>query len=543
VDKQNRHDATRADIAAAERILGIEQTAPERALIAAAIAAQIDLARARRAVELDDDLAPACVFDPRLPGFETPGRGPLTLPGAACPFPGADDAAIAFAPARAQAAWIRNGQLTAARLTGIYLDRIARLDPAIGAFARLNPAALAEAAALDDRAARGDWAGPLHGVPWACKDLIDTAGIVTDWGAEPFRGRVPPEDAAVVRRLRAAGAVLLGKTVVGALGYGDVWYGGRTRNPWNPDEGASGSSSGSAAAVAAGLCGFALGTETLGSIVAPAARCGAIGLRPSFGRIGRSGVMKLCPSLDRVGPLCRDIADAALVLAALNGADPGDPSSRDIPFGGDVAGGAEGLRIGILDGDFAGAGAGEARRALERLRALGATLVRVTLPPLPWETLVSLLMAEAAASFEPLTLSGRDDLLARQDEAAWPNQFRLARFLSAVDHVQLDRLRRRGMQAMRDGFAAVDLLAAPFAAGPLHTLAAFTGHPCLCTPVGFTSAPPRPSAGLAPPEQAPPRRVPAALCLWGELFDEAKLLAAGLALAERCALDLRPQPT
>ena len=539
MDKQA---VTSADIAAAERVLGIAQTGPERDLLAGALAAQIDLARARRAVPLDEQLAPACVFDPRLPGFAPPPAAPLRLPAADAPFPGDDDAAIAFAPARLQAAWVRAGHLTATRLAAICLDRIARLDPALGAFARLNPAALDEAAALDARAARGDWAGPLHGVPWGCKDLIDTAGLVTDRGAEPFLGRLPEQDAVAVRRLRAAGAVLLGKTTVGALGYGDVWHGGRTRNPWNTEEGASGSSAGSAAA-AAGLCGFALGTETLGSIVAPAARCGAIGLRPSFGRIGRSGVMKLCPSLDRVGPLCRDIADAALVLAALNGADPGDPSSRDIPFGGDVAGGAEGLRIGILDGDFAGAGAGEARRALERLRALGATLVRVTLPPLPWETLVSLLMAEAAASFEPLTLSGRDDLLARQDEAAWPNQFRLARFLSAVDHVQLDRLRRRGMQAMRDGFAAVDLLAAPFAAGPLHTLAAFTGHPCLCTPVGFTSAPPRPSAGLTPPEQAPPRRVPAALCLWGELFDEAKLLAAGLALAERCALDLRPQPT
>jgi Asp-tRNA(Asn)/Glu-tRNA(Gln) amidotransferase A subunit family amidase len=541
VDKQIRHEATSADIAAAERVLGIEQTAPERALIAQAIAAQIDLARARRAVTLDDDLAPACVFEPRLPGFDMPDPGPLILPRPTLPFPGAeDDEAIAFAPASAQAAWIRAGELSAVRLTTIYFERIARLDPALGAFARLNPAALDDAAALDHRAARGDWAGPLHGVPWACKDLIDTAGIITDWGAEPFRDRLPPDDAVVVRRLRAAGAVLLGKTVVGALGYGDVWHGGRTRNPWNPDEGASGSSSGSAAAVAAGLCGFALGTETLGSIVAPAARCGAVGLRPSFGRIARTGVMPLCPSLDRIGPLCRDIADTALVLAALNGADPGDPSSRDIPFGGAAAGNPEGLRLGVLDGDFAGAECGAARWALDQLRALGVTLVRVALPKLPWESLVSVLMAEAAASFEPLTLSDRDDLLARQDEAAWPNQFRLARFLSAVDHVQLDRLRRRGMQAMADLFAEVDLLAAPFAAGPLHTLAAFTGHPCLCMPIGFTNTPPRPSAGLAAPEQAPPRPVPAALCLWGRLFDEARLLAAGHALAGRCALDLRP---
>ena len=539
MDKQA---VTSADIAAAERVLGIAQTGPERDLLAGALAAQIDLARARRAVPLDERLAPACVFDPRLPGFAPPPAAPLRLPAADAPFPGDDDAAIAFAPARLQASWVRAGHLTATRLAAICLDRIARLDPAIGAFARLNPAALDEAAALDARAARGDWAGPLHGVPWGCKDLIDTAGLVTDRGAEPFLGRLPEQDAVAVRRLRAAGAVLLGKTTVGALGYGDVWHGGRTRNPWNTDEGASGSSAGSAAAAAAGLCGFALGTETLGSIVAPAARCGAVGLRPSFGRIARTGTMPLCPSLDRLGPLCRDAGDAALILAILNGADPDDPSSLDIPFGGDAGRDPEGLRLGILAADFADPSAEAARAAIEHCRALGVVPVPVELPALPWESLVSLLMAEAAASFEPLTLSGADDLLARQDEAAWPNQFRLARFLSAVDHIQLDRLRRRGMMAMRDLLAGVDLLAAPFGVGALPTLAAFTGHPCLCLPVGFTLSPPRPSAGIAAdaPANAQARRVPAALCLWGRLFDEAPMLALGHALARRCALDLRP---
>ncbi|EGO94510.1 amidase family protein, partial [Acidiphilium sp. PM] len=244
-------------------------------------------------------------------------------------------------------------------------------------------------------------------------------------------------------------------------------HGGRTRNPWNTEEGASGSSAGSAAAAAAGLCGFALGTETLGSIVAPAARCGAVGLRPSFGRIARTGTMPLCPSLDRLGPLCRDAGDAALILAILNGADPDDPSSLDIPFGGDAGRDPEGLRLGILAADFADPSAEAARAAIEHCRALGVVPVPVELPALPWESLVSLLMAEAAASFEPLTLSGADDLLARQDEAAWPNQFRLARFLSAVDHIQLDRLRRRGMMAMRDLLAGVDLLAAPFGVGAL----------------------------------------------------------------------------
>lgn len=523
-----------ADIAAAERVMGVEQTAAERELVAAGIAEQIGLTRARRAYALDEDIAPATVFDPRLPGFAFPETGPLHVPLDETPFPDDDDG-IAFAPVATQIGWIRAGRLSAMRLTRLYLDRIERLNSHLLCYARLNPAALDEAAALDARAARGDWAGPLHGIPYACKDIIDTAGIATDWGAEPYEGRMAAGDAVVVRRLREAGAVLLGKSSVGALAYGDLWHGGRTRNPWNVEEGSSGSSAGSAAAVAAGLCGFALGTETYGSIVSPSTRCGAVGLRPSFGRVARTGTMALCPSLDKIGPIARSAEDCALVLSAINGADRGDVASIEAPFGGDCGRDVSGMRIGWFPADFAVDGALDLDRAmLDHCRALGATIVELRRPDLPYESLVSILMAEAAASFEPLTLSGRDDLLAWQEVEAWPNQFRMARFLSAVDHIQLDRLRRRTMMAMDESFRDVEAIIGPSLAGPMLAITNFTGHPCLCLPAGFIEAPNRTT------DAGPARRVPHSISLWGRLFDEAAIFALGRALTARLRLGLRP---
>lgn len=312
-------------IAAAERLFGVRYTDAERAMIADSIGPQLEAAACRRAVELPFDLGPATRFDPRLPGFAMPPPGafrPAT--DAAPPLPEQEDA-IAFAPVAWLSRWIGSGQLSSVRLTRLYLDRIARIAPALECVATLTPElALEQAERADRLLAGGTHLGPLHGIPWGCKDIIDTAGIETAWGAEPYRGRVPVADATVVRLLHAAGAVLLGKLAVGALAYGDIWYGGRARNPWNIAEGASGSSAGSAAAVAAGLVGFALGTETLGSIVAPSLRCGTTGLRPTYGRVSRVGAMPLCWSLDKIGPICRAVEDTALVLQALNAADPAD---------------------------------------------------------------------------------------------------------------------------------------------------------------------------------------------------------------------------
>ncbi len=541
--RQDENAVTEADMAAAAKLAGVGYTQAEYSLLHGMLAEQIALAKSRRAVSLSLDLPPATRFDPRLLGFVMPQPGPLLVPEDHRVLP-EDDAGIAFAPVTAQAHWIKSRQLSCLRLTEIYLARIERHNRRLLCYTLLNPEAREHAAALDAMLAGGKYLGPLHGISYACKDIIDTKDIITDWGAEPYRGRTPEADAVVVTRLREAGAVLLGKSTVGALAYGDLWYGGRTRNPWNTGEGSSGSSAGSASATAAGLCAFSLGTETLGSIVSPSTRCGATGLRPSFGRVARAGAMALCPSLDKIGPICRAVDDTALVLAAINGADGGDFASIEAPFGGDLGASVQGLRLGWFPADFDAEDADPADRAtLDAAAAMGAELVPLERPDLPYDSLVSLLMAEAAASFEPLTLSDRDDMLTWQEAEAWPNQFRAARFLSAVDHVQLDRFRRLVMQEMDALFAKVDAILGPSLTGPMLVITNFTGHPCLCLPDGFTETSTRGEDTLAGTKPGPDdglHRVPRSISIWGRLFDEATPLRLGRALQARLALDFRP---
>ncbi len=537
-----------ATIAAAESLLGIRYTAAERELMADNLLAQTELALRRRAVPLPATLAPATRFDPRLPGHVPPREDGLRLSEGAPALPD-DDAAIAYAPVTHQGAWLRRGQLTAGRLTDIYLARIAALGPRLECFSVVTAdAARARAAELDQMAGRDEWLGPLHGIPYGMKDIIDTKGVETAWGAEPYRGQIPAEDAHVTALLHAAGAVMLGKTTVGALAYGDIWYGGRTRNPWNAEEGSSGSSAGSASATAAGLVGFSIGTETLGSIVSPSTRCGTVGLRPTFGRVSRRGAMPLCPSLDKIGPICRGVEDAALVLDAIRGSDPLDPFQIEAPFGWDTAQPAAGLRLGYIEADFAEGHAMD-RAALEAARTLGVTLTPLTRPDLPYDALMSLLFAEAAASFETLTLSGRDDELTWQAKEAWPNAFRKARFLSAVDHVQLDRFRRMVMQVMDGLFRDVDAVIGPSLTGPMLVITNFTGHPCLCLPTGLQRAQTRGTLSLARArldlgeEQAGPQHnVPHTICLWGGLFNEAPALTIGRALERRFGYAERRPP-
>jgi Asp-tRNA(Asn)/Glu-tRNA(Gln) amidotransferase A subunit family amidase len=531
-----------ATIAAAERLFGIGYTDAERAQMRDNLVAQIDLAVRRRAIRPPNALPPATLFDPRLPGFAMPAQAMSNVPLTALPLP-ADEADIAFAPVRQLAAWLQSGVLTSTRLTRLYLDRIRRHNPAIFAFATVTEdLALAQAARADALRAAGTNLGPMHGIPYAVKDLLDTKGITTGWGAEPYANRVPDRDATVVARLAAAGAVLLGKTAVGALAFGDIWYGGQTRNPWNPEEGSRGSSAGSASATAAGLCGFAIGTETLGSIVAPAARCGVAGLRPTFGRVPRTGAMALCWSLDKIGPLCRAVDDTALVLAAINGADATDEGGIDAPFGWDATRPAAGLRVGYVDADFKDP---LDLNALDAVRALGIDTLPLVLPDLPYDALQHLLFAEAAAAFEELTLDNADDLLTRQDPGAWPNVFRKARFLSAVDHIQLDRLRRRVMQDMDALFRGVDVLLSPLGNGAMTTIGNMTGHPALALRVGFTEMRTRqmPAYLNAPVATAegPTHTVPHAISIVGPLFDEAKVLTLGRALeASLCVAGRRP---
>ena len=526
-------------IAAAEALMGVSYSAAERQQMLDNLEGQIASAVQRRAVPLANAVPMAMRFDPRLPGFVMPHSGDrLHLSPTSAALPDGDED-IAFAPVTDLAGWIKSGALTSRRLTQIYLDRIAVLGPKLECFATVTPEiALAEADAADALTRAGVNLGPLHGLPYGLKDLFDTKGVVTGWGAEPFRNRVPAADATVVTRLRAAGAVLLGKTTVGALAYNDIWYGGVTRNPWNLNEGSSGSSAGSASATAAGLCAFSIGTETLGSITSPSQRCGTTGLRPTFGRVSRAGCMALCNSLDKVGPICCSVEDAAIVLAALNGADIGDWSGISAPFVFDATAGISGLKVGYLAEAFAEGATAVDQAALAATRALGVEVVEVSLPDLPYGALMNILFAEAAASFEDLTLSGQDDTLTWQDAEAWPNTMRKARFLSAVDHVQLDRLRYLVMQAVDGLFTQCDVLIGPFMTGPMLIASNYTGHPCLHLRAGFedlgTNSPAALAAGSlttgAVDQSGKTFTVPQGISLWGRLFDEGPMLNLGMAL-------------
>ncbi len=511
-------------LAEAEKLAAVRFTAAERAQALVDLDEQVDRFRRRRVVALENSTAPALVFDPRRgapappPAAGRHERIPMKLPGR--------EEDIVFAPVAALSAWVRRGEISSERLTRLYLDRLRRHGPKLECVVALTEVrALSRACEADREIAAGRWRGPLHGIPWGAKDLFDTAGIGTTWGAEPYRDRVPDRDAAVVARLDRAGAVLVAKLTLGALAYGDIWFGGKTRNPWKIDQGSSGSSAGSAAAVAAGLVGFALGTETYGSIVLPCMRCGATGLRPTFGRVARTGAMALCWSLDKIGPIGRTVEDCALVLEAINGADPGDPSSVEVPFA--MGGGrpADGVRLGYDPAWFREKGADDLdRAALETARRAGFQLVEIHLPDWPYDALMTILLVEAASAFEEITLTDRDDELSWQEPQAWPNTFRQSRFIPAIEYVQAQRFRRRVMEMMGEIFAGVDALVSPSFAGSLLLVTNNTGHPSLTLRCGFR-------------EDGTPRGI----TLWGRLFDEATLCAIGMTLERELAVwDRRP---
>ena len=444
-----------------------------------------------RKVALEPTVAPATRWDPVLPGQSARARRAIASCAARptrrrCP-PRTQD--IAFAPVTQLSRWIESRKLTSERLTQHLSGppRALRSEAALRHHADARPGAGAGASRPTRRSPPGKYRGPLHGIPWGAKDLLDTAGIPTTYGAEPFRNRVPAADSAVVQRLNDAGAVLVAKLSLGALALNDIWFGGQTMNPWLLEEGASGSSAGPGAATAAGLVAFSIGSETGGSIVSPAMRCGVTGLRPTFGRVPRTGAMTLCWSLDKLGPMTRSVEDAMLVLQAITGPDAGDvssvPSHLDFDAGAAVRGLARRLFPGVDEGELPRP-TSIARRSRPS-RKLGMVPVEVTLPDWPYGSLNLILFAEAAASFEELTLSGGLDQLKVQVPDAWPNLFRQARFLSAVDFVQADRLRRKVAQEMARIFSQVDLLLVPSLRDEMLTITNFTGHPSLTLRAGF----------------------------------------------------------
>ena len=548
---------TERSLAEAEKLFGLQFTEEERRQILGGpveeaedglFATQIKNLKSMRSQKMPNSFAPAMTFDPRLPGVDyTDQANSVALyPEEIAALPdNAED--IAYASVKQQARWMTTGQITSRELTDIYLERIDRYGDLLECFVTVTPEiARAQADLADRERATGQIRGPLHGIPYGVKDLLDTKDVLTTWGAEPYKDRVATSNGAVVSLLQEAGAVMLGKTTLGALAWGDVWFGGETRNPWNPKEGASGSSAGSGSATAAGLCSFGIGTETLGSIVSPSDRNGLAGLRPTFGRVSRAGAMALCWSLDKIGPMCRYAEDTALVLSVLNGFDVDDASSIDMGFRYDGRQAISDLTVGYDPSWFEGEDVRSTdRTALEAISRLNVTLKEITLPDLPVDEIVTPLNAESAAAFEELTLSGRDDLMRRQIKNAWPNNFRESRFYSAVDYVQADRLRREVMKKTHEFFSQVDVVFGPSFDTPMLTLTNFTGQPCLAMRAGFEEITPREL--FDHPENDTDEtlhRIPRSVSLWSNLFEEGKIIRVGRALeAELGVVNERPPLT
>ncbi|GAB3470471.1 amidase [Massilia terrae] len=534
-------DVGPATFAEAEKLMQVRMTPGQRDMAAAnwriSLASTMERRTGPRKVALAPELAPATVWHPATVGRAVAGHGRFVRSRAdGAPLPARDED-IAYAPVTQLSRWIESRKLSSERLTRIYLDRIKRYDGKLRAVITLaEDHALAQARQADREIAAGKYRGPLHGIPYGVKDLLDTAGIRTTWGAEFYRDRVPAKDSAVVAQLNAAGAVLLAKLSLGALALNDIWFGGQTVNPWLLEEGASGSSAGPGAATAAGLVAFSVGSETGGSIVSPSMRCGVAGLRPTYGRVGRSGAMTLCWSLDKLGPMTRSVEDAMLVLHAISGPDAGDVAQVPSRLDFDAGAGVRGLKVGYFAGWMNEAPATDVdRAALETIRKLGMQAVPVALPDWPYQSLNTVLFAEAAAAFEEITLDGRVDQLREQVPDAWPNLFRESRFLSAVDFVQADRLRRKVAQEMARIMGEVDLLLVPSLRDEMLTISNFTGHPSLTVRTGFVQVSQARSDWAPNPKQPlptfePPRRVPHGVTLIGRLFDEGTIGRVGLAL-------------
>jgi Asp-tRNA(Asn)/Glu-tRNA(Gln) amidotransferase A subunit family amidase len=484
-----------------------------------------------RALKIGNDVPPAYVFHPHpaaIPNEEA-ANCCTEVPG---PFIGIDSVGsppnapaqiedLAFAPITQIAPLLVARRITSLALTQMYIARLKRYDAKLHFVITLTEErALAQAKKADEEIAAGKYRGPLHGIPWGAKDLLAVKGYPTTWGAGGFEHQSFDEDATVVKRLDEAGAVLIAKFSLGALAMGDKWFGGRTRNPWNPAQGSSGSSAGSASAVAAGCVGFAIGSETLGSISSPSTRCGCSGLRPSFGLVPRTGAMALSWTMDKLGPICRSVEDCALVLDVIHGPDGKDLSAATVGFEWNPGFDWHGLRVGYLKGEFdplqplklkeaapdesaedkkkredanAEMVAGRARReydrryeqaALEKLRGMGVNSIPVELPKLPWEAMVPLLTAEAAAAFDDLTMSGRDRLLTEQGPEDWPNDFRVARFYPAVEYIQANRARMLAVRGFAKIFEQVDVVVTPSTDAQLIATN-LTGNPAVIVPNGL----------------------------------------------------------
>ncbi len=528
-DSQDRPEITRQDIAAAEKIIGLSLTNTERDSLLVDLHDYRGNYRQLRALEILNACPPALLFNPVPTGkvFDTEARVLVLAPVEEVFRPERLEE-LAYYSVAQLGELIRTRRVTSTELTKMYLERLKRYGQQLECVVTLTEElALEQARRADEEIAAGNYRGPLHGIPYGTKDLLAVKGYPTTWGAMSYKDQVIDEDAAVVQRLEEAGAVLVAKLTLGALAWGDVWFGGKTRNPWNLEQGSSGSSAGPAAATAAGLVPFAIGSETWGSIVSPSTRCGVTGLRPTFGRVSRTGAMALSWSMDKLGPLCRTVDDCAIVFGAIRGPDGLDQTVVDLPFNYNYQMDLNSLRIGYVKEAFEEDRPGKAndQAVLEALKELGAELMPIELPDYPIEDLAFILSAAAAAAFDELTRSGRDDLLVRQIRRAWPNSFRASRFIPAVEYIQANRARQQIIQELERILSEIDVYVCPSFGGDNLLLTNLTGHPCVVLPNGFN-------------EQGSPTSI----TFTGQLYDEATLLAVARAYQEATGWHLRHPP-
>lgn len=516
--KPQSSESNRADtsaIRAALEVIGLEFTNDEIGQMARGVNTNRESYSQIRDFGLPNSVSPSIVFNPLPPGFLVPPANPsnhFPLPETVELPESKHDIAFMSIP---ELAWlIKNRKISSLELTRIYLHRLRIFNDTLLCVVNLTEElALKKAAEMDAELAAGQYRGPLHGIPYGVKDLMAVKGYPTTWGAMPFKDQVIEENAAVVDRLDEAGAVLVAKLSSGALAMGDVWFGGTTRNPWNPENGSSGSSAGPASATSAGLVAFAIGTETLGSIISPSTRCGVTGLRPTYGIVSKYGTMALSWSMDKIGPICRNAVDCAIVLDYIRGSDERDASSIDAGFTYSEISDLSGLRIGYLEDYFSRDYSYHDNDsiALDIFRSLGAELIPVSFPDsFPSGALRIILSAEAAAAFDELTLSNRDSLLVSQSGWSWPNSFRTSRLIPAVEYIQANRIRSLLIRDMNQVMNEYDLILAPAFGGTQLTLTNLTGHPSLLIPNGFDE-----------------KSNPTSISLLGPLFSEGMLCAIG----------------
>jgi Asp-tRNA(Asn)/Glu-tRNA(Gln) amidotransferase A subunit family amidase len=531
-------------IAAAEQLIGLSFTEQERQQMQEKLNARLEQFELLRNQPLSNWDGMPLLFQPDV-SHPAPEAVPRTYPmsaGEPVTRP-ADLEDAAFYTVTQLAELVRTQRVTSVELTEMYLERLKRYNPTLECVVTLTEdRAMESARRADTEITQGYYRGPLHGIPWGAKDLFAVKGYPTTWGAMPYKDQTIDMDATIVSRLDEAGAVLVAKLTLGALAYGDVWFGGVTKNPWDVTAGSGGSSAGPGSATAAGLVGFSIGTETHGSILNPSTVCGVNGLRPTFGRVSRHGAMALSWSMDKIGPMCRSVEDCALVFSAIYGPDGHDLTVSKQPFSWNPALNPRGLRVGYVESLFAAADQDaqstehalkshdtleqrnrpNSNRVLDVLREDGFDLIPITLPETELAPLFLILLAEAAAAFDDLTRTNQDDLLTRQDDEAWPNQFRSARFITAVEYIQANRIRLQVMHQMAELMEQIDVFITPYFAGNALLLTNMTGHPAVSVPNGFTG-----------------QNTPTSITFIGGLHKEAEMLAVAKAYQDATGFHLQ----